>query len=231
MHLLSSTSAVLSSHCFRNRSDTLHRLYKLLADSDCEPPVKDQKKTFQKQDPKRIYTPQIHTDKYRAKLHRERKRGMCLARLLKESRNWKQWRLCTDRRHNGAITSARREWRKLWQAPAKATDDSTKIWNGIKTLLLFVPMRWGYLWSATTNGPTVHPQDDIWVWSATVESLKRRSTIILHGSTSSLMMEAVRTSETSVDNHFTRQYIPEDNSENLRKFLRIVGIYQDVRTA
>jgi hypothetical protein len=30
---------------------------------------------------------------------------------------------------------------------------------------------------------------------------------------SSLMMEAVRTSETSVDNHFTRQYIPEDNSE------------------
>jgi hypothetical protein len=31
---------------------------------------------------------------------------------------------------------------------------------------------------------------------------------------SSLMMEAVRTSETSVDNHFTRQYIPEDNSEH-----------------
>jgi hypothetical protein len=28
-------------------------------------------------------------------------------------------------------------------------------------------------------------------------------------------MEAVRTSETSVDNHFTRQYIPEDNSEQL----------------
>jgi hypothetical protein len=27
------------------------------------------------------------------------------------------------------------------------------------------------------------------------------------------MMEAVRTSETSVDNHFTRQYIPEENSE------------------
>jgi len=25
----------------------------------------------------------------------------------------------------------------------------------------------------------------------------------------------VRTSETSVDNHFTRQYIPEDNSEQL----------------
>jgi hypothetical protein len=30
---------------------------------------------------------------------------------------------------------------------------------------------------------------------------------------SSLMMEAVRTSETSVDNYFTRHYIPEDNSE------------------
>jgi hypothetical protein len=29
-----------------------------------------------------------------------------------------------------------------------------------------------------------------------------------------LMMEAVRTFETSVDNHFTRQYIPEDNSEH-----------------
>jgi hypothetical protein len=31
---------------------------------------------------------------------------------------------------------------------------------------------------------------------------------------SSLMMKAVRTSETSVDNYFTRQYIPEDNSEH-----------------
>jgi hypothetical protein len=30
---------------------------------------------------------------------------------------------------------------------------------------------------------------------------------------SSLMMEAVRTSETSVDNHSTRQYNPEDSSE------------------
>jgi hypothetical protein len=27
------------------------------------------------------------------------------------------------------------------------------------------------------------------------------------------MMEAVHTSETSVDNHFTRQYNPEDSSE------------------
>jgi hypothetical protein len=29
-----------------------------------------------------------------------------------------------------------------------------------------------------------------------------------------VLMEAVRTSETSVDNYFTRQYIPEDNSEH-----------------
>jgi hypothetical protein len=28
------------------------------------------------------------------------------------------------------------------------------------------------------------------------------------------MMEAVRASKTSVDNYFTRQYIPEDNSEH-----------------
>jgi hypothetical protein len=30
-----------------------------------------------------------------------------------------------------------------------------------------------------------------------------------------MMMEAARTSETSVDNHFTRQYNPEDSSELL----------------
>jgi hypothetical protein len=30
------------------------------------------------------------------------------------------------------------------------------------------------------------------------------------------MTEAVRTSETSVDNHFTRQYNPEDSSEHNR---------------
>jgi hypothetical protein len=34
------------------------------------------------------------------------------------------------------------------------------------------------------------------------------------------MMEAVRTSETSVDNHFTRQYIPEDNSEKQRLLIQ-----------
>jgi hypothetical protein len=30
-----------------------------------------------------------------------------------------------------------------------------------------------------------------------------------------LLMEAVRTSETSVENNFTRQYNPEDNSEHV----------------
>jgi hypothetical protein len=36
---------------------------------------------------------------------------------------------------------------------------------------------------------------------------------VSYNSISSLMMEAARTSETSVDNHFTRQYNPEDSSE------------------
>jgi hypothetical protein len=42
------------------------------------------------------------------------------------------------------------------------------------------------------------------------------------------MMEAARTSETSVDNYFTRQYIPEDNSElhtlrrkNLKSYINV----------
>jgi hypothetical protein len=38
---------------------------------------------------------------------------------------------------------------------------------------------------------------------------------------SSLMMEAARTSETSVDNHFTRQYNPEDSSEQPCSCLQI----------
>jgi hypothetical protein len=41
------------------------------------------------------------------------------------------------------------------------------------------------------------------------------------------MMEAVRTSETSVDNHSTRQYNPEDSSEQVidRLLLRGFGPY------
>jgi hypothetical protein len=43
-----------------------------------------------------------------------------------------------------------------------------------------------------------------------------------------MKMEAARTSETSVDNNFTRQYIPEDNSELQNVALLIIsrwGIY------
>jgi hypothetical protein len=39
-----------------------------------------------------------------------------------------------------------------------------------------------------------------------------------------MMMEVVRTSETSVDNHFTRQYIPEDNSEQEQYKSDVCGI-------
>jgi hypothetical protein len=42
---------------------------------------------------------------------------------------------------------------------------------------------------------------------------------------SSLMMEAIRTSETSVDNHFTRQYIPEDNSVRSGVYLTVLTQY------
>jgi hypothetical protein len=51
------------------------------------------------------------------------------------------------------------------------------------------------------------------------------------------MMEAVRTSETSVDNHFTRQYNPEDSSEqkpvNLDKFLwkSLISNFMNIRSA
>jgi hypothetical protein len=41
------------------------------------------------------------------------------------------------------------------------------------------------------------------------------------------MMEAVRTSETSVDNHFTRQYIPEDNSEQKQHMCFICYSYKN----
>jgi hypothetical protein len=42
------------------------------------------------------------------------------------------------------------------------------------------------------------------------------------------MMEVVRTSETSVDNHFTRQYNPEDSSERLEYFLMKRVVKDDV---
>jgi hypothetical protein len=45
---------------------------------------------------------------------------------------------------------------------------------------------------------------------------------------SPLMMEAVRTSETSVDNHFTRQYNPEDSSEHIDKLFTLIMHYWSV---
>jgi hypothetical protein len=45
------------------------------------------------------------------------------------------------------------------------------------------------------------------------------------------MMEAVRTSETSVDNHSTRQYNPEDSSEHYNQSLKLTIIRGiDLRT-
>jgi hypothetical protein len=41
------------------------------------------------------------------------------------------------------------------------------------------------------------------------------------------MVEAVRTSETSVDNYFTRQYIPEDNSELLKDTVKHLESFLD----
>jgi hypothetical protein len=41
-------------------------------------------------------------------------------------------------------------------------------------------------------------------------------------------MEAVRTSETSVDNHFTRQYNPEDSSEHHTRRLENLKSHMDL---
>jgi hypothetical protein len=54
-------------------------------------------------------------------------------------------------------------------------------------------------------------------WSSGGAELSREGQmkqLLLGWGVSTLMMEAVRTYETSVDNRFTRQYIPEDNSEH-----------------
>jgi hypothetical protein len=44
------------------------------------------------------------------------------------------------------------------------------------------------------------------------------------------MMEAVRTSETSVDNQFTRQYNPEDSSEH-QVYLHIARKHKNVQVS
>jgi hypothetical protein len=134
---------------------------------------------------------------------------------------------------------------------------STHLWNVGRQLLYTAvhPRRQSSLMEAVRTSETsvdnyftrqYIPEENHHPWWRQYARLKRRSTIILHGSTSqktiiaddggstdvwnvgrqlfytavhprrqsSLMMEAVRTSETSVDNYFTRQYIPEDNSEH-----------------
>jgi hypothetical protein len=40
------------------------------------------------------------------------------------------------------------------------------------------------------------------------------------------MMEAVRASETSVDNHFTWQYNPEDNSEHHKVIVNEKNLFE-----
>jgi hypothetical protein len=68
----------------------------------------------------------------------------------------------------------------------------------------------------------------ILIWTMPATPIERREMrIIKLGCIPEGMMEAVRTSETSVDNYFTRQYIPEDNSvhhtrrrENLKSHIR-----------
>jgi hypothetical protein len=64
-----------------------------------------------------------------------------------------------------------------------------------------------------------------------VKLLREVALVVFENKLSGMMMEAVRTSETSVHNHFTRQYIPEDNSEdhtrrrqNLKSH-KVLGIY------
>jgi hypothetical protein len=44
-------------------------------------------------------------------------------------------------------------------------------------------------------------------------------------------MEAARTSETSVDNHFTRQYNPEDSSEHHTRRRENLKSHTDVHNA
>jgi hypothetical protein len=46
----------------------------------------------------------------------------------------------------------------------------------------------------------------------------------------SLIMEAVRTSETAGDNYYTRQYIPEDNSEQITDCIYII-VYVNMNDA
>jgi hypothetical protein len=75
-------------------------------------------------------------------------------------------------------------------------------------LILFTPMRRLFWDNLKDSVYRTNPN--------TEEELKeniRREIQICFQECTALMMEAARTSETSVDNYFTRQYIPEDRSE------------------
>jgi hypothetical protein len=45
-----------------------------------------------------------------------------------------------------------------------------------------------------------------------------------------MLMEAVRTSETSVNNHFTRQYNPEDGSEQKMCSIKELSLIDEIET-
>jgi hypothetical protein len=62
-----------------------------------------------------------------------------------------------------------------------------------------------------------------------VQSCLLGCTAVLNNFRPTVMMEAVRTSETSVDNYFTRQYNPENNSEQILG--KLVGGVEWIRFA
>jgi hypothetical protein len=103
---------------------------------------------------------------------------------------------------------------------------STYLWNvGRQLFYTAVPLMMEAARTSETLVDSYFTRQYPWLWRQHVP-LKRWSTVILHGSTPdyggstylwnvcrqlfytavSLMMEAARTSETSVDNYFTRQY-------------------------
>jgi hypothetical protein len=105
--------------------------------------------------------------------------------------------------------------------------------SGAQGLRVFLWWSKIYLFTVLVRGPTCRPE-------SCCTALRKEHFIMFRivfwdVLPSSLMMEAVRTSETSVDNHFTRQYIPEDNSqhhtrrrENLKSqtFYKLVVIFR-----
>jgi hypothetical protein len=107
---------------------------------------------------------------------------------------------------------------------------STKFkWTLVLSFDLDLAVKY-YIWEVTGITWLQNPIANIWCWCSELSSglycrVKWLSTDVSEVRTasiirdeyftfSSLMMEAVRTSETSVDNQFTRQYNPKDSSEH-----------------